>query len=277
MRSSRGGRSLGLVAARVATGVTAALGRDLDRLLGARVVAVGVVVDLLGGGGETTSVVDDLDALVVGVEGGVAKVGRAARPLDGAGVVALGTGRPGTDADSHGSLGVAAGDGGSRQGADDVAVDDPLDGLGSPVDGVGVGASQGAGGIVGLAKVVLGEVALGEDVGLDLVGLGTEELPVDLVTVLGHEDDGADDAAAGGSLHLNIDAAEEQVLIGEDGGGLLGLVEAEESSLAGEVGNVSASGGGEAVAKLLGQVARVLLVTVGGVGRAGWNFMLVAV
>jgi hypothetical protein len=138
-----------------------------------------------------------------------------------------------------------------------------------------MGAGESPEGVVSPAEVVLGEVALGEDVGLDLIGLRTDKLPINLITVQRHQNNGANNTGAGSGLRLNLNTTEEDILVREDRGPLLRFVKGEESSLTGKVVDVSATGRGEAVAKLLGQVARVLLVTVGGVGGAIWGFMLV--
>src|SRR5690606_12811717 len=107
---------------------------DLDALPGA--AAVGVVV--LGGvrGALATHEVLDTDRLVVALEGSLLEVGTATSPLDGALGSIAAAGDPVAELDLHRGLGVAVA---ARQavvdeGADNIAVDDPLELLGGPAD-----------------------------------------------------------------------------------------------------------------------------------------------
>lgn len=137
---------------------------NLDALPVAR--AVGVLV--LSGAGR---VVGDLDRLVDGGEGSLGEVGQTASPVNGALVAALGATNPGADADLAGGLGVAVGTGGgfgALQGADDLAVDNPLELVLGPVKSVGQGGVHAVGRqVVELATAIDGVITLGEVVALD--------------------------------------------------------------------------------------------------------------
>lgn len=61
------------------------------------------------------------------------------------------------------------------------------------------------------AAVVCGGVALAKVVGLDLGEVATEPLPINLVEIVGLEDEGGDDALASRGLQDNLDAPEEEV------------------------------------------------------------------
>nr|POE93284.1 hypothetical protein CFP56_19296 [Quercus suber] len=194
----------GLVAVGVRRGVGAAVG-DLDRLHGhgeganrrrskSRVSK--------GGGGKNKGRRGHLPLRPVGL---------AAGPGDGAGLVGV-AGGPDAEADEAGGLRVLAG-GGVGDGAGDGAVDDPLDGLLVPDDGVVVQLLLGpVGGVVEGVELAL--VAVPVPVGLDEGGVATHDLEVDLVEVVGQQDDGADDAGAGGGAHQDLDAAPEDVEAG---------------------------------------------------------------
>lgn len=216
-----------------------------DDLLPAAVVAVGVGV--LGGSVLAAHVVDDLAVLVVAEGGAVAEVGNAASPLDGAlgGVGA--TGSPGADLDLHGrlgelgtALGLLVG-----QGADDLAIDGPVDLLVGPDDAVLVELAGGVLDGVETAAVVGAVVTLAEVVGLDLGVVAANPLPVDLVEVVGLEDDGGDDTLAGGGLDLAVKLTEEDVVVGGLGGGLLLVGDGEDGTLGAVVGDLGALEGVE--------------------------------
>lgn len=94
---------------------------------------------------------------------------RATSPFDGAlGIVGIAAG-PDPDLDSHGRLWVICTRGGVGvvQGADDLAIDQPFDSTGIPVDGVGVEGCCWVGDGHGGGTVVGGCVALAKVVGLD--------------------------------------------------------------------------------------------------------------
>jgi hypothetical protein len=121
--------------------------------------------------------------------------------------------------------------------------------------------------------VVGGGVTLAEVVGLDLVVLATEPLPVNLVEVSRLEDDAGDDADTGGGLQLDVETAEEDALVAGDGRGVgLGL-DAEDGAL---VVVVEAGAGQllDGVAGTGGEVALGALAAEGILSRAGWSYKL---
>lgn len=189
-------------------------GEDLDALPGAALVAVLVLGGVLGAGGTvTTHEVLNLDTLVVAHEGTLAEVGDTAGPLNGTLGGVLATGNPGAELDLHGSLGeagAALGIGG-LEGADDGAVDDPVELGGGPLDGVGVELILGVGdGREATAVVGLG-ATLAEVVGLNLGGVAADPLPINLVEVVGLKNEAGDDTLAEGGPHGNVDLTEEDV------------------------------------------------------------------
>jgi hypothetical protein len=247
---------------------------DLDALVGAAEVAVRV---LSGAGGTLAAhVVLDGDTLVVADEGTLGVVSETTGPVDGALGSILAAGNPGAELDLHGSLGeaVAALGVGGDELTDNGAVDDPLDGLRSPVDGVGVEAALGVahGGVA--TTVVHLSAALAEVVGLDLGGITAEPLPVDLVEVVGLESHRGDDTDTSRGLENDIDLAEEDVLAGGDGGGLAFGGDGEESTVVGVVGELGAVGDVEEVGRTLAEVDRLDLSAESGVGRARCTSML---
>lgn len=159
-----GGRGGGVVVTILAAVVLAVALDNLDALPVAR--AVGVLV--LSG---ASRVVGDLDRLVDGGEGSLGEVGQTASPVNGALVAALGATNPGADADLAGGLGVAVGTGGgfgALQGADDLAVDNPLELVLGPVKSVGQGGVHAVGRqVMELATAIYGVITLGEVVALD--------------------------------------------------------------------------------------------------------------
>lgn len=128
---------------------------------------------MLGGG-----VVGDVDGLDIHGERSVSVVGLTTSPLDGTLTVVGVAAGPDTDADAHGGLGeVLARDCiGVIQCADDLAVQEPLDATGGPVDGVGVEGGLGVRDSDGSATVVSGSIALSEVVGLDFGVVGADLL-----------------------------------------------------------------------------------------------------
>lgn len=166
----------------VAVAGTAGATNDVDTLPLAGAVAVDVLADSTAGGAAATSVVDNRDALVDGQEGSLVKVGVTTSPLNGALWGVLATSDPCSELDLHGSLwegasalGISVG-----QSADDVAIDNPVDSLGGPVDGVGVERGQRVvDGVVG-ATIIRRGVTLAEVVGLDLEVITANPLPINL-------------------------------------------------------------------------------------------------
>jgi len=111
------------------------------------------------------------------------EIALAARPLDGTLWLSWPATGPVAELETHGRLRVvlaAVGEGvGVPERADGDAVDDPLDPLGGPVDGVGVEGFLGArdGEVDG--AIVGGGVAFAEEVGLDLRRVSTQEFPAE--------------------------------------------------------------------------------------------------
>ena len=194
---------------------------DLDAL--PRAGAVGVVV--LGGllGALAAHVVLDAQALVVAVEGSGGKVSDTASPVDGSLGGVLATSDPGSELDLHGRLGVtgAALDAGVLESAHNGAVDDPVELLRGPLNGVSVELVDRVGDGRETATIVGVGATLAKEVGLDLGGVAAESLPVDLIEVVRLEHEAGHDTDATSSAHGHIDLAEEDVLLGADGGRLL--------------------------------------------------------
>lgn len=155
---------------------------DFDALPAARLVTVDVLLDATVGGAVLAGVVDNGDALVIGVEGSLGEVGEAASPLTSALRRVLATSAPGSELDLHGSLGELVADSGGIEHSDALAVDHPVDLLGSPLDGVRVEGTSGITNGVVLAAVVGGSVSLAEVVGLDLGVVGADKFPINLVS-----------------------------------------------------------------------------------------------
>lgn len=258
----------GLVAVLVGLGSAEVAGDD-DALPAAGLVAVRVRLGARVG-------IDDLDALddhlVVVV---VAEVGEATGPLDGSLGRGGGSSDPAADLDLHGSLRVAGSalGLGVGEGADDGAVDGPDELLGGPVELVGVELGLGVRDGVESTAVKSAVVALAEVVGLDLLGVAADPLPVDLVEIVGLEHERGHDALSVGRLHHDLDAAEEEVPVRLHGGGHLLGGDVELDTLAG----VLQGRAGE-----LEEVARLARGEVDGLGGAesevigaGWREMLV--
>jgi hypothetical protein len=130
-------------------------------------------------------------------------------------------------------------------------------------DGVGDGV---------VATTVVGRgVALAEVVGLDLGVVAADPLPVDLIEVVGLEDDAGDDTRTGGGLDLTVELAEEDVVVRGLGGGLLLVGDGEDGALLAVVLDGGAGEGVEVLVTLgLGEVDGDGLAEGGGV-RALWE------
>lgn len=205
---------------------------NLDALPVTRVVTVAVRLDRGGGRAAAAGVVGDLDALVVSDGGALGEVGNAARPLSGTlGSVRLAA-NPCANLDLHGGLGELLADIASLESADGGTIDDPLDGVLGPLDRVNVRRRQRVADRVESTAVEGGVVALGEVVGLSLRVVGANPLPVNLVEIVRLENSRGDNTGALGSLDLDIDATEEDVLAGHDGGSLGLLSNGEDGTLA---------------------------------------------
>lgn len=82
-------------------------------------------------------------------------------------------------------------------------------------------------------SVVRGGIALAEVVGLDLGGITTQPLPVDLVKIVGLEDEARNHTLADRGLDCHIDLAEEDVLVGANRRGISLLVDGEDGTILG--------------------------------------------
>lgn len=186
--------------------------REFDALPASRLVAVAVFA-------AAGSVLDPRARHVHRI-GALAVIGQAAGPFDRVFVIVLVPTGPDAETKVHRGLreilavvGVLA-----RQGADRAAIDDPLQFVGGPDDGVVVEVVlQRLGNGVVDGPVVGGGVALAEVVGLDVGDVAAEDLPVDFVEIVGLEHDAADDALAAGGFGNDLDNAEEEVEVGLDG------------------------------------------------------------
>lgn len=267
--SALGGRGRARVLGGRGAGVVVLAALDLDAAPAASLVTVAVGLDIAGGRAAAAGVVDNLDALVVGVEWGLGEVGQAASPVTGTRRRVGATSAPGANLDLHGGLGELGASSGGSEGADSGAVDDPVNSILGPLNGVGVVGAQRAANGVGATTVVGGGVALGEVVGLDVAIVTTNPLPVDLIEVIRLEDSRGNNTVTLGSLDLNVDAAEEDVVLGSGGGSVADLLDGEDGAL------VVVLGGGavevvEGRALALGEVAVDRVLAKGRVGRAGY-------
>jgi hypothetical protein len=122
--------------------------------------------------------------------------------------------------------------------------------------------------------VIGGGVALAEEVGFDGGVGGAEPLPVDLVEVVRFEDEGADDASAGGGLQEDVDLAEHNVFVAADRGGVSGSLDVELGPT-GSIGESSASSYLPIVGGALCEVGEDGAFAVSIVGRA--SCMMLAV
>jgi len=143
-------------------------------------------------------------------------VGRALGPLDGALAVSRITAAPCAKLDLHRCLRVLALGVGGLERTDRLAFDLPNNLLGGPLDGVLFEACLTAGVGVKGAAVVCGGLAFSKVVGLDLVGIGTQPLPVNLVERVRLQYKAADNASSGRGLHDNLDLAEHNVPFGRE-------------------------------------------------------------
>lgn len=191
----------------------------------------------------------------MGNEGSLGEIGLSTSPLDGAlgGVGAASN--PGTKLDLHGGLGEssAALSIGILQLTNLGVVDKPDNVVLGPLDRVGVDLVLRVGDIVVGTSVVGGSITLTEVVGLHLCLVTTKPLPVDLVQVVGLQDEARNNAGARGGLELYIDSAEEDVLGAGNGGGLRLLVDGEDSAV-GVVGKLSTIGNLEQITFSLGEI-----------------------
>lgn len=102
------------------------------------------------------------------------------------------------------------------EGSDEVIVDGPFDELRGPLDGVGVPGADGVSDCVSGRAIIGRGVALSEEVALNMAIVGTQPFPINLVEIVGLQDEGADNTSAWGSLYLRLDLAKEDVFRGAD-------------------------------------------------------------
>lgn len=180
----------------------------------ARVVAgIRVALDLCGGvvGARDADAPDGVVEVAVGGKVGVRPVDHAASPGDGALAVSVGARRPDRNLDTRRGGRVLVLDGAVLkghgrvallQGANDVAVHNPLQRLGLPVERVRVEVGGRVGKV--LVRLALGRRVVGvpeeEVVGLNLGRLHPRPFPVDLVLDVGHGDSGSNNAGPLGRL-----------------------------------------------------------------------------
>ena len=118
------------------------------------------------------------------------------------------------------------------------------------------------------ARESIGGIPLAIIIILHMRSVATNDLPIDLIQVVGLQHDGRDDPLAGGSLHPHLHDPEEQIEFRLDGGGVALLVDGESGAggggvvdcACGEVPRVTGLGGGEVEGMVGGE---------GGVGGAG--------
>ena len=281
-RGSLGGRSLSdrgrCSSGGSAAGADSVGAGEFDRVGRTRHVRPGVGLGRVG--------VLDLDALDVHAEGSGIVVGLSTGPVDGSLAVAGVTTGPDTDAKVHGGLreARAALSIGIVESADDVAVDGPDEGLLGPVDGVLVESILRSGNCGPSVTVVSSGVTLSKVVGLNLAVVATKALllillavvslfiwkvtyPVNLIEVIGLQNNGADNTLARSSLHLYGDLTVEEVEVGLDGGGIALLVDSELGTIAASV-DLASSGGPLVQATGLGEVELQVRLSATGVSGA---------
>lgn len=197
---------------------------NLDASGRTTVVAVGVGRSRVG--------VGDLDRLHVHGVGSSGVVGLTTSPLNGTRGVLWVTTSPDTDTETHRSLREVVASLSSSQGANNVSVNQPLDAVTLPVDGVGVESRLGAADSDVRATVEATGVTLAKVVGLDLGGITTEGFPVDLVQVIGLEHDRADNTSTRSSLQCDLGGTEKEVADGVDSRSIALLGNGERGTLA---------------------------------------------
>lgn len=97
-------------------------------------------------------------------------------------------------------------------------------------------------------------VSLAEVVRLNLGGVTSKPLPVNLIKVIRLHDETADNASAVCCLHDNSDLSEENVEVTGDSWGLSLRFHREESSIRAIISKSGASGFGEVVTCTLGEI-----------------------
>lgn len=214
----------GTIAAVIVTAGSATLrgagfrSRNLDAFVGAGRVGPGIGLGTI----DSIRVVLDDDGLVVPIERTLIKVGLTTGPLTGAFVLGAAA-APGAELDLHGGLREGVGTSLARvlKSADCGAVDRPDEAFLGPVQGVRVKRVEGVIDVEVGATVICRGVAAGKVVGLDqvLLSIGANPLPVNLVEVIGLEDQASDDSSTLSSSHCHINLAKEhyEVLLARAG------------------------------------------------------------
>jgi hypothetical protein len=165
--------------------------------------------------------------------GALGVVGGATGPLAGAFGQARIAAGPDADREAHGCLGIEAAVVGvfRNKAAHQATIDVKVEKFLGPDAGVVVvDVLEAADGVVAsvpevglaLSKIVRGGVRV----------VAAHEFPVDLIEVVAEEHDGADDADAGGRLHPDLGAAEENVELGAERGAVALLVDGKVSAAA---------------------------------------------
>ena len=233
----------------------------LDRLPASSLVRIVV--------GRSSRVVDNLDLLNQHVEGTLGVIDGTTRPFclqldslpkalsstnarrrqhtDSSLLVAWVTSSPSAQTNLHRSLGVVVAlDVGRLQGTNGLAVDDPIHLLLGPVDRVSVEIAL-AGNRVNRTTIVRVGVSFPEVVGLSFTGLRTDPLPVDLVEVVGLENDRGNDSTAGGRLHGDIQMSPHDVEIADNCWCVKLLLDTEDGTVRTTILDDVFSGGGREV------------------------------
>lgn len=225
----------------------------------------------------TASIILNADALDIHGVGG-ASIQWSASPLASplcllvSGGGGISTSNPGAHLDAHRSLGVVEAveslwvvvGKGANQGVTNVELDRLL----GPVERVSDVLIHRTGDRVGSTTIVSGGVSLSEEVALDVTGISTNPLEINLIQILRLEDETADDTGTWGGLHGDGDLSEEDVLVDSDGWGIGLLAD-------GKLGTVRSILEGSPISDL---PVGALLGEIGDegrsqswVGRAGWG------
>jgi len=111
--------------------------------------------------------------------------------------------------------------------ADIGTINQPVDGILGPLDGVGVERVMGGADADPSLTVIGCGIALSEVVGLNGVILSAHRFPVNLIQVIRLQKGGADNALARRSLHLNGQFAVEEVEVADNSRSISFLVDSE--------------------------------------------------
>lgn len=121
------------------------------------------------------------------------------------------------------------------QSADQFLIQPPLHLLLGPVSSIVVKLGVGVGDVVVTAAVVARVVSFAVVVGLHLGGVVTDPFPVNLVQVVGLQDNTADNTTTLGHLDVSLDNTEEDKELGLQRGGVQLLLDGEFGSVLGPV------------------------------------------